>query len=130
MPAGEHRVGLVASDLGSELEGLSERCHVWAVRLAGNEAIAQRIWDQQGEHSLESGVTLFQPSGRGPEEDCVSIIDTIVEHHGEDSHDPPLNVVEIFGAKLTEKIREEFAARGFRRLEPSPRGFVAFRDAP
>jgi hypothetical protein len=58
----------------------------------------------------------------------VSIIDTIEEHHGEHSHDPPLTVVEVFGAKATERVRDEFAAPGFRRLEPSPSGFVAFRD--
>jgi hypothetical protein len=93
-----------------------------------NEAVAQRIWNQPGEHSLDSGVTLFQPSGRGPDEDCLSIIDTIEEHHGEHSHDPPLTIVEVFGANATAKVRNEFAALGFRRLEPSPSGFVAFRD--
>lgn len=128
MAAGYHRVGLAASDLGSELEGLSERCHVWAVHMPENEAVAQRIWNQQGEHSLESGVTLFQPSGRGPEEDCLSIIYTIQEHHGEYSHDPPLTVVEVHGAKATEKVRHAFAALGFGRLKPSPSGFVAFRN--
>jgi hypothetical protein len=62
------------------------------------------------------------------EEDCLSIIDTIDEHHGEYGHNPPLTVVEVFGAKATEKVRVELAAVGFRRLEPSPSGFVAFRD--
>lgn len=79
-------------------------------------------------HSLERGVPLFGADKASPEDEVVSIFETVQEHHGEHSHDPPLNEVEILGAEPTPAVRAEFSAFGFADIVPSERGFVASRS--
>lgn len=128
----EHRVALVLEvKFGPQLEALAETRHVWAVRSTENESAAHRFWSEErddGSDPLCSGITLFDPQGATNEEVCLSILDDIDEHHGEFSHDPALNVLEVYGASLTKRIREEFSSLGFRRFDRSEVGFVAFRE--
>ena len=119
---------MVDRAFGDGLEELAPRCHVWAVRSPVNEGAAERIRAAAGgSFSLESGVTLFAPGGGGPEDDCVAILATVEEHHGEHSHDPPLSAVEVHGAEPTAAVRAELDALGFTRVEPAGDGFVASR---
>lgn len=129
----EHRVVLaIAEDFGAQLKELAKKRHVWAVRSAENEVVTRWFWNQDRKDDsdpLDSGITLFEPQGATREDHCLSIIDEIDEHHGEYSHDPALNVVEVYGVSLTNRIRNGFAAIGFLRFEPSENGFVAYREA-
>ena len=124
---GEHRVAVVLDpDYGEGVRDLARDRHVWIVRSPINDAVAEAVRAGSEEHSLESGISTF--NGReSPEESFLSILGVIEEHHGEYSHDPPLSVIEVFGVGATDAIREEAAAYGFRRIEPSDEGFTAYR---
>jgi hypothetical protein len=102
--------------------------HVWVLRSPANEEVVQRLWAEvDGESSLESGATLFGSAAEEPGDACEAILATIEEHHGEWSHDPPLDVLEVFGIAATPAIRDELTALGFVDVQPRPGGFVTSR---
>jgi hypothetical protein len=127
--SGDYRVGLVVDpSFGVRLEELARRMHVWVVRSPDNEPVVRRIWDAlQGENSLESGATLFGSDTESREKACEGIVGTIEEHHGEDSHDPAVNAIEVFGVAPTASIREAFATYGFDEVKVFGDSFVASR---
>ena len=112
---------------GARLEDLARRMHVWVLRSADNERAARRLRRDDSPHSLESGLTLFGSPGDTAEDACVEIVGTVEEHHGEYSHDPPLDAIEVFGIQPTPPIREALAAYGFQLSDVRPDGFVASR---
>jgi hypothetical protein len=72
-------------------------------------------------------VTLFAADEGGPEHEVVSIFGTVEEHHGEWSHHPHLDEVEVLGAEPTPDVRAELSGFGFTDIAPSGRGFIASR---
>ena len=127
-----HRVVIVVDPaFGERLVDLVERMHVWVVRSPANEEVVQRLWaESDGKHVLESGATLFNPAGHSPEDSCLGILSTVEEHHGEYSHDPPLGVIEVFGAEASSPVRDELAELGFNEVDSRPAGFMASRARP
>jgi hypothetical protein len=107
----QHRVGLVLDrKFGNRVQALSERMHVWMVDSEANRRSAEIIWaatkNADSRDPLEHGVTLFDsPEGQTPEEMILNIIDTILEHHSEWEHDPPISELEIHGAPDNETFR-------------------------
>lgn len=132
MSSNPHHVALVVDPLfGERLASLSQRVHVWAVASSENYEVARRLWEQRGvkEHRLESGVTTFNPTpGASPEEECVGILETIDEHHGEYSHDPPWSILEVYGVNLTPRIQNQLKEFGITRFEITEDGFVCFGE--
>ena len=123
MAAG-HRVAIVvAPGFAAEVRRIAADRHVWAIRTPEY----QRAADQERRHSLERGVTLFAADSPSPEDEVISIFGTVQEHHGEYSHDPPLDEVEILGAEPTPEVRAELGACGFTHIVPAEGGFVAVR---
>lgn len=111
-----YRVGIVADpDFGSRLSELASRMHVWIVDTPANRAAANRIWAARpSAPSLERGVTIFQSNlDDAPDQRVVAILSTVDLHHGEYSHDPPVNVLEIHGAPLTNSLRSALGDLGF-----------------
>jgi hypothetical protein len=78
-------------------------------------------------HTLERGVTLFAAGDSGPEHELISIFGTVEEHHGEYSHRPPLDEVEVLGAEPTPDVGAELSGFGFTDIVRSDDGFVASR---
>lgn len=75
--------------------------------------IAAQIVAADGEYSLERGISTFSADANESSETSVTrIIDTIADHHAEWEHDPPMTVLEIYGAKLSPAILEAAAAVG------------------
>ena len=88
--------------------------------------ITEQVWATT-DGSADSGVTLF--NGRGDEEnDLLEILAVVEEHHDAYSHTPPVSIIEVFATGAAEAVREEFASFGFARFEPTPDGFVAYRE--
>jgi len=115
MSAVEHRVGIVTDpDFGERILPLAIRLHVWAVDSLANRAAAERLWTQQPRHDVERGATVFRfDAAEPPDQRVIRILNTVLEHHGEYSHDPPVSVLEIFGAPLTAGLQQALAGAGF-----------------
>jgi hypothetical protein len=110
---------------GDRLGALAEDMPVWVADTPTNRAVAEQIWhDHKG--GLRADVTTFRVSQHeAPEDWCKSIIGTVVEHHGEYSHNPPVSVLQIIGAKPTEPLRDALAEYGFTSIDLTPQGFQA-----
>ena len=128
------KVAIVVSDefaSSSNLSAIALTRHLWALRTPETEAAADWIrWVQQegGVDPLRSGVTLFAGDGE-PESDLLSILDEVELHHGALSGGSPLGEITVYGAELTDDVREAFGSLGFLSFEDMPRGrgFVAYR---
>ena len=129
MAAGHRVVIVVRPGYAEEVRRIAGEQHVWAIRTAEYQRVADEDRQRSPNYSLEHGVTLFGAGNQNPEDEVISILGTVEEHHGEYSHDPPLDEVEILGATPTPEVRAEFTAYGFTDIVPSDDGFVASRNA-
>ena len=124
-----HGVTVIAAPgFAVELERIADARHVWALRLPEYERVAQKRGSTEREHNLDSGITIFNGGGRSPEAEFIAIVATIEEHHGANSHAPPLSELEVLGAQPTSNVRAELSEHGFNEVSPSRRGFTARRD--
>jgi hypothetical protein len=119
---------VVDPNYAERVSELASECHTWLVRSASNDPVAASLWHDEPRHSLENGVTTFDPA-ETPEASFLSILGAVDEHHGEYSHDPPLSIIEVVGLEPTAAVRDELDSYGFRHVEPSENGFVARRDS-
>ena len=125
-----YRVAIVvAPGFALDLKQMAVDRHVWALRMPEYERVAQERWSTDRVHDLDSGITLFNGSGPSAETDLVGIFGVVEEHHGEYSHIPAVNEVEVLGARPTSEVRAELSHYGFGDVSPSQRGFTARRDA-
>ncbi|MDF1839447.1 MAG: hypothetical protein P1V35_16385 [Planctomycetota bacterium] len=125
-PTRPHRIiACLDPDAGPSLIGLARDCHVWAVRSLPNEMAARVVWSADGSHSLEKGLTVFEPLPSQRAEEFSALLDLIQGHHGEYSHDPPLSVIDVLGAKSEGRIADALSDAGFDLFEPIQGGFRA-----
>ncbi len=124
----EHRVAIVVDPSYAErIVSLARECHVWLVRSALNDPVVAALRQDHSGFSFDSGVTTFNGEDT-PEASFLSILGTVEEHHGEDSHNPPLSVIEVIGLEPSALVRDELHSYGFGHIEPSHHGFVARRE--
>jgi hypothetical protein len=127
MAAG-HRVAIVVGPgFAAEVRRIAAGRHVWAIRTHEYQRVADEDRRRSPGHTPERGVTLFSAGEASPEHEVISIFGTVEEHHGEYSHRPPLDEVEVLGADPTAEVRAELSAFGFTDIVPSGRGFLASR---
>ena len=128
-----HKVGLVVDrQFGDRLLDLSRSFHTWVVESPTNSPMVQRIWNTERksaeDDSLDSGATSFQSSEREtPEQMCVRLATDLDDHHGEFGHEPPWSEIEVFGAKLTDEVRQTFRDLGVTVFEVTQDGFRCLR---
>lgn len=128
MTRAEYRVAIVVEPDFSELAALAGRLHVWACASTANRQAAESMKEAHPTHSLESGVTTFKFNANdSPEQTLLKIVEVVDLHHGEYSHDPRWNVLEVFGATPTEEVVALLRTYGVRRVERTTQGFAAFR---
>lgn len=119
---------VVDSDAGKYLAELAGRLHVWARGSARNRKVAHNYWASNPGHSLEHGITTFDSDDSVSAEDALfGILPTVDEHHGEVSHDPPWDTIEVFGAAPTPTVRAALSEYGVREFVVTPSGFVCQR---
>lgn len=122
------QVVLVLSDtFASQLADLARQYRVWAGRTPVTERVTRDFWEAHPpiqNVDAEAGITLFTRVGN-PEEDLLSIIDTIELHHGLASNGPKVNSLRILGAQPTDAVREAIARLSFTRIELITGGFMA-----
>jgi hypothetical protein len=131
-PALPYRVFVVLDrEYGERLSELAGKGPVWVVDNPLNRAEAQKLWAAYPNRSHLDGVTTFKTLDNcSPEETLINELDTIEEHHGIYSADPPYTVLEVIGTAATERIKAELARFSFNRFEASPNGFRAMRPLP
>lgn len=131
MSSQAYRVGLVVDRrFGDRILKLFRHFHLWVVRSPINSPAIAKAWAASGpsDDQLEQGVTSFLAGEtETPHQMCERIAETIDEHHGEFAHDPPWSEIEVFGAFLTERLREVFRELGATSFVPTEHGFVARR---
>ena len=124
-PIREHEVVLVLADeFVSRVAHYALHYHVWALKTPTIEEIANEYWDKHPPSSDGTGISLFSGVGT-PEEDLLSIIDTIELHHGIASSGPTVGTIRVLGAQPTDRVREVISTLGFTQIEPIEDGFVA-----
>jgi hypothetical protein len=133
MPA--YTVALVVDpNFGERLCQLASRLHTWAVGTPDNCAVAERLWASEPksfQSNIERGITTFNPGTDGnPEAWCAAMVGTVDQHHDELSHDPGYTVLEVHGAKFSERLRPHFGELGFTVFEDTDYGFRACKAAP
>ena len=111
----------------SRLASLASHMPVWVADTPANRATAERLRAADPDaDGVRRGVTTFRvdPASASGEW-CAGILGAVHEHHGEFSHDPPYEGVEVYGAHSEPELLEAFAARGFTEVEQLPDGFRA-----
>jgi hypothetical protein len=111
---------------GGRLYELARDRHVWIVDTVANRPLierARKTSDADGD-PLGPGVTSFAPELDESAEAAVErILDDVVEHHREPAE------IAVYGARLSDRLREVFEERGFTTFRSTPDGFVAGREA-
>jgi hypothetical protein len=122
---------VVDRNFGAQLETFERGVPVWIVDSPDNKPVVQRLWRERPAKSHLDGITIFaDSSGMPAEEILLSQLGTIDLHHGIHSADSPHSELEIFGAKLTPKLKTELMTFGFDDFRESEAGFIAKRPEP
>jgi hypothetical protein len=116
---------------GQRLAELAEAGPVWIVDTPGNCAVAQQIWVANPNHSHLEGVTTFKFVEDSLCEDILlNELDTIDDHHGTYSANPPYTIIEVIGTGIGDTVKAKLAEFGFDQFEPTLQGFRAIRPLP
>lgn len=127
-----YRVSVVVDrEFGEQLATLTPSVPVWIVDTPINKAVAQRLWkDRPLDNSLTGIATFDYLESASPEDILVSMLDTIDLHHGSHSADPPYTIIEVFGTRLSDRIRAELSEFGFNEFQSTLTSFRAMRPLP
>jgi hypothetical protein len=127
MSASEYTVGIVVDPgFGERVHSLAHRIPVWIVDTPVNRAAAESHWRQQADNNPAHGITTFKVDpAASPEDWCAGVLDTVIEHHGEYSHDPPVSSLEVIGAHASPSLLATLADYGFAKVRSRPDGFRA-----
>jgi hypothetical protein len=107
---------------------LAERVHVWVCASPGNRAVAETYWKAASGFSLERGVTTFDVAeADSPEKMLIGVLATVDLHHGEYSHTPPWDSLEVYGSHATSAVREALAELGVSEVVDTQDGFRCSR---
>ena len=122
---------VLVRDYGERLDELNQNGPVWIVDTPLNRAVAERIWAAAPNRGHLEGVTTFKSSEDSScEEVVINELETIDDHHGTHSANPPYTVIEVIGVTISDKIKESLAEFGFNRFEATKEGFRATRPLP
>ena len=126
-----HSVAIVVdTDFGKSLASIAQRVHVWLCRSPSNTAAAEAYRSADPEQSLERGVTTFSvQEHETPEDMLLSVLGDVDLHHGEHSHPPPWDTLEIFGVGPTASVRAALADYGVNAFDTTPYGFKCSRSS-
>jgi hypothetical protein len=127
MSGSEYTVGIVVdATFGERLHALAARMPTWVADTPPNRAAAEAHWRTHPGEAHTNGITTFRvDAGLAPEEWCAGILGTVIEHHGEYSHTPPVSILEVIGAQPLEPLVGTLGYYGFTLVSPTPEGFRA-----
>jgi len=91
-----------------------------------NKVIIKELWEARADENHTEGITSFiYDEADPPEKRFMGILDSMIEHHGPYSHDPPCSKVNVIGAELTDQIRNFLSEYDFTKFEITKLGFTA-----
>ena len=119
---------VVDLSFGERLASLPEGEPVWIIESASNTPVAHRLRTERPKDYLD-GITTFTPgSGSSAEGELIRILETVDEHHGEYSADPPYSLLDVIGCSPSEHVRSALAELEFAVTEQTSDGFRAARQ--
>jgi hypothetical protein len=122
---------VVDRKFGEQVSKLDQSAPIWIVESPDNKPVVQRLWHERPSGSHLDGITIFAASADlSAEETLLGELGTIDLHHGIHSANPPHTVLEIFGAPLTARIKNELEPHGFDKFQDTSAGFIAKRPEP
>jgi hypothetical protein len=99
---------------------------IWIADTEVNRPAYKMVETERNPESYLVGLTCFKVDAKNsPEDWLISEIATIDLHHGEMSHAPPWSIINVIGAKWSNRIRDELAKFGFDKHEDTADGFKA-----
>ena len=108
------------------LRELAGRTDIWVVSSDENRSAAEAIWAEQPEGSKEFELTIWsKPFDLTIAATWSGILGNIELHHGEYSHEPPVNVLEFIGVAPSEVARQALAEYSYSVIELTASGFRA-----
>lgn len=128
MTADSKVIVVVDPEYGERLLALPAGVPVWIVDTPANRAAAHQRWRDDPQPSHLSGVTTFDPTADdNAEEALLNEIDVIDEHHGWYSSSNSYTILEVIGARLTQRVKDELSRYQFDRFTETDTGFLAAR---
>jgi hypothetical protein len=116
---------------GERLIDLVARGPVWIADTKVNRPAAERWWRHNSGAPANAGVTTFQVDLKRSSEQWVADILAMIEmHFGAYDDDPPTyEALDVWGAILSEELRNLLTTAGYSNLVPLQGGFRAINDA-
>jgi hypothetical protein len=97
---------VVDNEFGDKLHDLPFREPAWVVASKTNKVIIKELWESRPDENHTEGITSFDYDEEdSPEQRFMEILESILEHHGPYSHDPPCSKINVIGADLTDQIK-------------------------
>jgi hypothetical protein len=129
MSRNSYRVTVVVdTQFGDRLRDISVEEPVWIADSAENHLVIKELWDER-KAKYPSGITSFKFDAKATSEDwLLSLIADIDLHHGNFSHNPPWSILNVIGARWSQRVAEELAQFGFTQHVETKLGFEATKQ--
>ena len=111
----KYRVTLIVDrNFGDMLRRLPIGEPVWIIDTPTNHNVIEKLWQDSERQDYLTGVTSFKAEDNVlPEEIVLDMLDSVYDHHGPFSHDPPMDALHIVGAEKIPEICNWFREEGF-----------------
>jgi len=123
----DYLVHIVVDDrFGERLKEMAFGEPIWIADSLHNHPVIEEIWRLRKDEGQSDGVTSFKYNDQHTaEQRLIGIFGTVVLHHGSHSHNPPVSVVNIIGATVTDRVEAHLKGYGFGHFSETEAGFVA-----
>ena len=117
---------VVDKNYGQRLLDLVGTTAIWVIDTETNRMVAEEYWRQNPNPKPELTLTTFKYSDEATaSETCLSMLNVIDLHHGEDSGG--YSVFEVIGTELNKRLRAALTELGFNAFVKTAEGFRATR---
>jgi hypothetical protein len=121
---------IVDPNFGERLGAVAKLMPVWIADTPANRVAAEEFWTLHPKQSHVEGVTTFRIDPKlSPHEWAAGILQAVDEHHGDDLHNPPYSVIELFGASIVPSLEEALRRLGFVHFVGREGGFQAIKSS-
>ena len=118
-------------NFGVRLREVAARFDLWTVTSQINRTVVEQLWKEAAETNEFQDVSIWTSELTGPTvAEWRAILENIEDHHGPHGHDPPVTILEVYGAPFTNELRRELGHYGYDTFEPTSDGFRAIRLLP
>lgn len=111
-------------DFGVRLRDVAGHFDLWIVTSQVNRTVVEDLWKEVADSPECHDVSIWTNEFTGMTvEQWRVILEDIEDHHGQYSHDPPVTILEVYGATPADYY-------GYDKIEPTSDGFRATRKSP